>query len=130
MNISQIWVKLSLLLTFNSLICCFIVVGCASNRDATTQWEGSQSTSTGGADTITIDKIPWENKVNDDDWCQPVKEQKIGGVFIKCKGQCPSKSSPNCVLQKRRVGSEQDWKDVPDSMEVGDSNYEYRCICR
>lgn len=73
-------------------------------------------------------KIPWENEVDDDDRCQVVKEKKMGGDLVKCKGACSK--GDNCVLQKKKARSKQPWQDVSDSLEVFDKAYEYRCICR
>ena len=76
----------------------------------------------------TIPNIPWRKDVSDDDPCQVVKEQSIGGLYISCRGKCPSRKNPKCKLQKRRAHSRQPWQDLSDP-EVGDPNFEYRCIC-
>ena len=98
-------------------------------KGGSTQSGESPSSPAGEEFTITIDDMPWDSDVGDDDWCQPVKKKKMGGVIVLCNGKCPKKR-PKCVLQKRKSGSTMDWKDVPDSMEAGDKKYEYRCICR
>ena len=69
----------------------------------------------------------WNGNVSDSDPCQPVREQKMGGVIIFCKGKCPSEASTCGTLQSRSRGTENQWKD--DDGSTYNSSNEYRCVC-
>jgi hypothetical protein len=71
----------------------------------------------------------WNGEVSEDDPCQPVKEEKIGGIMIFCKGKCPSKDSRCGILKSRPRGSEQPWKDLGDGPSKYEPKLEYSCHC-
>ncbi len=69
--------------------------------------------------------LPWNGQVSDSDPCQPVREQKMGGVIAYCKGKC---ATGTCgTLQSRRVGSTDPWKN--DAGDPINTAFEYRCKC-
>ncbi|WP_432784418.1 hypothetical protein AAJV73_09165 [Cyanobium sp. BSA11S] len=101
----------------------------------TTTTPGAGSTPTGGTTaggpTVTNgglpENLPWRSSVSDDDPCQAVKVQRMGGLLISCRGRCMT-GGP-CRLEKRPAWSSQNWRLVPGSLEVATPGFEYRCRC-
>ncbi len=73
------------------------------------------------------ENLPWRISVSDDDPCQPVKQQRMGGLLISVRGRCPSVRP--CRLMKRRAGSTDPWVRVPANVEPATPGYEYRGAC-
>jgi hypothetical protein len=74
-----------------------------------------------------IHEPEWNANVKDTDPCQAVREQKMGGVIVFCKGKCPSEQSKCGTLKSRKRGTENPWKE--DDGSTYDSGLEYRCSC-
>ncbi len=70
----------------------------------------------------------WNGEVSDTAACQPVREQKMGGVIVFCKGKCPAEGFKCGELQSRHRGTENPWQ--PDAGDHFKDSLEYRCVCR